>query len=122
MRSWFGLVHQISHYNQLTWLMTPFKLLLSPKTKFYQNGDLNGILYKSKEAIVASISKGVKIFDLGKPTSLQQDWFTTDILVILFCRTIILVTPMCHGIVKLDHILFWQAFVLLDLQHLVMVQ
>ena len=34
VRSWFGLVNQISHYSQLTELMHPFKPLLSPKCKF----------------------------------------------------------------------------------------
>ena len=75
VRSWFGLVHQVSHYNQLTSLMTMFKPLLSPKTKFYWNDELDGTFYKSKEAIVAAITKGMNIFDLGKPTYLQPDKF-----------------------------------------------
>ena len=32
IRAWFGLVNQVSHYAQLTALMTPLKPLLSPKT------------------------------------------------------------------------------------------
>ena len=79
VRSWFGLVHQVSHYNQLTSLMTMFKPLLSPKTKFYWNDELDGTFYKSKEAIVAAITKGIQIFDLGKPTCIQPDWSTTGI-------------------------------------------
>ena len=31
VRSWFGLVHQVSHYGKLTDLMTPFRPLFSPK-------------------------------------------------------------------------------------------
>ena len=79
VRSWFGLVHQVSHYNQLTSLMTVFKPLLSPKTKFYWNDKLDDTFYKSKEAIVAAITKGIQIFDLGKPTCIQPDWSTTGI-------------------------------------------
>ena len=39
--SWFGLVHQVSHYNKLTSLMTVLKSSLSQKTKFYWNDKLN---------------------------------------------------------------------------------
>lgn len=34
IRSWFGLVNQISCYAQLRNIMSPFKSLLSPKTPF----------------------------------------------------------------------------------------
>ena len=44
VRSWFGLVNQVSHYNKLSDVMEPFKRLLSPKTKFDWTPDLeNGI-------------------------------------------------------------------------------
>ena len=33
MRTWFGLVNQVSHYRQITGLKTPFKSLLSPITQ-----------------------------------------------------------------------------------------
>ena len=56
-----------------------FKPLLSPKTKFYWNDKLDDTFYKSKEAIVAAITKGIQIFDLGKPTCIQPDWSTTGI-------------------------------------------
>ena len=49
----------------------------SPKTKFYRNDELNGIFYKSKEAIIVVITKGIKNFDLYKPTCLH--WSTTSI-------------------------------------------
>ena len=35
VRSWFGLVHQVSNYSQLTETMAPFKPLLSIKVKFF---------------------------------------------------------------------------------------
>ena len=75
MRSRFGLVHQISHYNQLT----VFNPLQSPKTKFYWKDDLEDKFYKSKEAIVAAITKRIQIFDLLKPTFTQPVWSTTVI-------------------------------------------
>ena len=41
IRAWFGLVHQVSHYNKLAGLILPFKPFLSPKVKFEWNAELN---------------------------------------------------------------------------------
>ena len=110
MQSWLGLVHQVSHYNQLTSLITPFKLLPSPKTKFNFNDELNGIFYKSKEAVVAAIAKRITFFDLVKPTCLQPDWSTTSIG-FFFRKSIALATSMSQGFVRLDGISFWLVLV-----------
>ena len=48
IRAWFGLVHQVSHYNKLTDMMKPFKPFLSPKVKFQWNDELNGVFESSK--------------------------------------------------------------------------
>ena len=79
VRSWFGLVHQVSHYNQLTSLMTVFKPLLSLKTKFYYNVALKETFYETNKAIVLAITKGIKIFNLGKPTCIQLELSTTGV-------------------------------------------
>ena len=84
VRSWFGLVHQVSDYSKLTSLMAPFKPLLSPKTKFYWNETLDAAFHQSKLEIVGAIEEGVEIFDLRKPTCLQPDWSKTGIG--YFCR------------------------------------
>ena len=65
VRSWFGLVHQVSHYGKLNDMMAPFKPLLSPKTKFYWDRSLDASFRKSKQEIINEISKGVEIFDLN---------------------------------------------------------
>ena len=57
VRSWFGLVHQVAHYNQLIDMMEPFRHLLSPKTKFEWSEELDLIFQKSKEAIIEATSK-----------------------------------------------------------------
>ena len=41
IRTWFGLVNQVSYYNKLTKIMTPFKPFLSPKTTFRWTDDLD---------------------------------------------------------------------------------
>ncbi len=40
IRSWFGLVNQVSHYAKLISIMAPFKSLFSPKTKFQWDDDI----------------------------------------------------------------------------------
>ena len=44
VRSFFGLVNQVSHYAQLRDLMEPLRKFLSPKVKFEWNADLEEIL------------------------------------------------------------------------------
>ena len=74
IRSWFGLVNQVSNYAQLRDIMAPFKPFLSPKYKFFWTSVLDKAFNESKEAIVDAIRKGVEIFDVTKPTCLRPDW------------------------------------------------
>ena len=41
VRSWFGLVHKVAHYNQLIDMMEPFRHPLSPKKKFEWSKELD---------------------------------------------------------------------------------
>ena len=79
IRAWFGLVHQVSHYNKLTEMMKPFKPFLSPKVKFQWNDELNDIFESSKIEIVKAIKNGVEIFDPSRLTCLRPDWSKTGI-------------------------------------------
>ena len=74
IRSWFGLVNQVSSYAQLRDIMAPFRPFLSPRNKFRWDSELNEAFVKSKETIVEAIREGVRIFDMGKPTCLRPDW------------------------------------------------
>ena len=74
IRSWFGLVHQVSHYNKLTDMMAPFKPFLSPKKKFEWSDELNRVFEASKIKIVNAIKSGVEIYDPSKLTCLRPDW------------------------------------------------
>ena len=74
IRSWFGLVNQVSNYAQLRDLMAPFKPFLSPCHPFSWNEDLDCKLKESKEAIITAIKKGVEIFDITRTTCLRPDW------------------------------------------------
>ena len=73
IRSWFGLVNQVSNYAQLRDIMAPFKPFLSPKYKFFWTPVLDKAFNDSKGAIVDAIREGVEIFDITKPTCLRPD-------------------------------------------------
>ena len=74
VRSWFGLVNQVSHYSQLRDMMEPFRTFLSPRVKFQWDGKLNEIFEDSKARIVEAIKEGVQIFDISRRTCLRTDW------------------------------------------------
>lgn len=79
VRSWFGLINQVSHYDQLSNVMEPFKRLLSPKTKFEWTPELDTAFQMSKNHVVDSILKGVEIFNPHRYTCLRPDWSKTGI-------------------------------------------
>jgi hypothetical protein len=79
IRSWFGLVNQVSSYAQLREMMEPFRPFLSPKYKFFWSGVLDDAFRASKVAIIQAIREGVRIFDMNKRTCLRPDWSTSGI-------------------------------------------
>ena len=74
VRSWFGLVNQVSNYAQLRDTMAPFKPFLSARCPFMWTPALEDAFQESKEAIVQAIRRGVEIFDIQKRTCLRPDW------------------------------------------------
>ena len=55
IRSWFGLVNQVSNYAQPRDMMAPFKPFLSPKRKFEWSDELFKAFTVSKSAIADAI-------------------------------------------------------------------
>ena len=74
VRSWFGLVNQVSYAFSMTDAMLPFRELLKPSNKFHWDDMLQQAFEKSKVTIIDEIRNGVKIFDKSKPTCLATDW------------------------------------------------
>ena len=74
VRSWFGLINQVSYAFSTTDTMLPFRELLKPSNKFHWDEDLQQAFDKSKLTIIEEIHNGVKIFDKTKPTCLATDW------------------------------------------------
>ena len=100
IRSWFGLVNQVSHYAKLTDLMEPFKPLLSPKTRFAWNDELEKAFQESKLEIVKAIQEGVRIFEPSRTTVLSPDWSKTGIGYFLYqkcCKCASVTTNCCKN-------------------------
>ena len=75
MKSWFGLVNQVSYTFSQAELMAPFRDLLSTKPqKFYWDNSLDELFKESKEEILRHVLEGVKSFDVKKTTCLSHDW------------------------------------------------
>ena len=79
VRSWFGLVNQVSYAFSMADIMLPFRELLKPSNKFTWDDTLQQAFEKSKLTIIDEIHSGVKIFDKTKPTCLATDWSKTGI-------------------------------------------
>ena len=74
IRSWFGLVNQVSYYADLRNIMEPFRKFLSPKCKFEWTSELNQLFVDSRARIISAIEDGVRMFDMSKRTCLRTDW------------------------------------------------
>ncbi|XP_061178429.1 uncharacterized protein LOC133187074 [Saccostrea echinata] len=79
VRSWFGLVNQVSYAFSMAEKMNPFRQLLKHNAPFEWTTELQNLFQLSKETIIKEIEHGVKIFDCSKPTCLATDWSKTGI-------------------------------------------
>jgi len=99
MRSWFGLVNQVSYAFSMTDRMQQFRQLLKPGTSFRWDDKLECLFQESKAVIVSEIEHGVQIFDKDKPTCLATDWSKSGIGFWLFqkrCQCPKTVPFCCH--------------------------
>lgn len=79
IRSWFGLVNQVSYTFSKAKVMEPFRVLLKPDSKFEWTDSLDQAFKNSKTTIVKEIEDGVKIFDKSRITCLSTDWSRSGI-------------------------------------------
>ena len=88
VRSWFGLVRQVSYAHSVSDQLAPFRDLLRHKNgenpKFFWNDNLQMIFDKSKEHLVNSVIDGIKVFDPSQDTYLQCDWSKNGLGFLLF--------------------------------------
>jgi len=74
IRSWFGLINQVSYAFASSTFLQPFRHLLQPSTPFIWTNNLNQIFQQSKKHIIQEVVQGIKIFDRDAPTCLATDW------------------------------------------------
>ena len=99
IRSWFGLVNQVSYAFSQAEIMAPFRELLKTKDrKFYWDDMLDQAFEESKRRIVREIEEGVKTFEVNRPTCLSTDFSKTGIGYFLFqkhCNCATEAGPIC---------------------------
>ena len=79
IRSWFGLINQVSYAFAASARMQPFRQALKPGSPFTWNEELNNLFNESKTVIIKEIEEGVRIFDKSRPTCLATDWSKSGI-------------------------------------------
>ena len=79
VRSWFGVVNQVSYAFSMAQRMEPFRQLLKPGIPFHWDDRLHALFEECKMVIVSEIEHGVQIFDKTKPTCLATDFSKTGI-------------------------------------------
>ena len=79
VRSWFGLVNQISYAFAQAPVMIPFRELLNRRGEFYWDDAIESIFEESKRKISESIEEGVRTFEPNRPTCLATDCSKTAI-------------------------------------------
>jgi len=97
VRSFFGLINQVSYAFSMADTMTPFRDLLKPSTPFYWDEALQKLFDDAKTEIIKQIIDGVHMFDKTRITCLATDWSKTGIGFFLsqkYC-TCATVTPIC---------------------------
>ena len=97
VRSWFGLINQVSYAFASADRMLPFRDLLKPGKPFEWNDKLDQLFNDSKAIIMEEIRNGVEIFDKSRPTCLATDWCKDGLgfwLLQKHCRCQ-QITPLC---------------------------
>ena len=79
VRSWFGLVNQVSYAFAQAPITAPFRDLLKHNSKFYWDDTLEKLFHQSKQEVLRSIYDGVKTFETNRPTCLATDWSKTGL-------------------------------------------
>lgn len=89
IRSWYGLVEQVSFAFTKAALMEPFRELMSKNSEYVWSPLLQAAFDRVKSEIVELVRKGVKSFQLGAWTCLVTDWSQKGIGYVLWqkrCR------------------------------------
>ena len=73
IRSFFGLVNQVSFDFSMKDTTAPFRELLRPLAVFYSEERQQNLFEEAREEIVTKVEAGVKMFEMDKVTCLATD-------------------------------------------------
>ena len=90
VRSWFGLINQVSYTFASAERLQPFREVLKKDTRFQWTDELEGLFQESKALIISEIYQGVEIFDKARPTCLATDWSKDGLGFWLFQKALLL--------------------------------
>merc|ERR1712016_105583 len=79
IRSWFGLIQQVSYCFSRTAEMKLFRAFLARNKRFDWPPHMTPLFYKTRQKIADMVREGVKGFVMGKPTLVAGDWSETGI-------------------------------------------
>ena len=79
VRSWFGLVNQVSYAYATAADMAPFRELLKRDSPFYWDDQVNTLFLRARQHIADMVADGVQSFDKRLPTALTTDWSMTGL-------------------------------------------
>ena len=97
VRSFFGMINQISYAFSMSEVMSPFRHLLKPGCPFIWNHDLQMAFDHAKKVIVEVVTEGVTHFEIGRKTCLMFDLSKKGIGFLLLQKwcTCSLIHPRC---------------------------
>ena len=84
MRSFFGLVNQVSFAFSMKDTMAPFRELLRPSSEFYWDDKLQHLFEEAREEIVRKVEAGVRMFEMDRITCVAPDWSKEGVGFFLF--------------------------------------
>ena len=79
VRSWYGLIEQVSFSFAKTTLMQPFRKLLSKNAEFLWTNEMQSAFITAKQEIADLVTKGVQSFQLDAHTCIVTDWSKTGV-------------------------------------------
>ena len=97
-RSWFGLINQVAYAFSMADEMAPYRELLKAGKKWFWDETLDNLFEKSKKEIIKLVEKGVRSFEVGRPTCLATDWSKDGVGFVLlqkFCTCKMDSAPNC---------------------------
>ena len=98
IRSFFGLMNQVNYALANSVKMQPFRELLKKGNAWYWDDVLENLFVEAKESILNDVEKGIRNFEVNRPTCLWTDWSKSGMGFVLMqkhCKCDMQDSPTC---------------------------